>query len=405
LWLDSGPAFLRRYCQEYWLIISSCDPFVSSGTSYLQSAIGLLSFATGSLIMIGLTELSRRRTHRLQEFERVVQGLDEMIVVVDRDYRYLIANPAFLKYREMQKEQVLGHRADEVLNPEVFRSTVKPKMDEAFQGKVVRYEMQYQYLSMGPRDLSVSYFPIQGRHGVDRIAAILRDVTEKKRAATALKESEDRYRDLVEHSEDLVCTHDLAGNLLSVNPAPALVLGYTTSELLKIPMADLVAPEFRDQFGAYLGRIKTTGSDRGMLCVMTRTGERRIWKYSNTLRTEGVAQPIVRGMAHDITECMRAEACLRRSEHRYRMLFEKTIAGVAIVRMDGYVLDCNDAWAHILGYDSAKRFEDMRPASSISIRMIAPHCWMNYTAPAHCKAGRCNFDAKTAPESGSSSIR
>ena len=47
------------------------------------------------------------------------------------------------------------------------------------------------------------------------------------------------------------------------------------------------------------------------MAVMTRSGERRIWEYHNTLRTEGVASPIVRGMAHDVTEQKRAEKLAR----------------------------------------------------------------------------------------------
>jgi len=106
-----------------------------------------------------------------------------------------------------------------------------------------------------------------------------------KRAERALRESEDRYRDLVEHSEDLVCTHDLEGNLLSVNPAPARLLGYEVAEFLKIPMRDLIAPEYRVLFDEYLARIKVSGADKGLLCAMTRSGEYRIWEYNNTLRT------------------------------------------------------------------------------------------------------------------------
>lgn len=174
-----------------------------------------------------------------------------------------------------------------------------------------------------------------------------------RQATEALIESEDRYRDLVEHSEDLVCTHDLEGNLLSVNPAPARVLGYDVAELLRTPMRNLVAPDFREKFDAYLERMKAAGSDKGVLCVVTKSGDRRLWQYSNTLRTKGVAFPIVRGMAHDITERKRAEAAFRSSEQRYRTLFEKTVAGVGIVSLGGRILDCNDAMARMFGYQTA----------------------------------------------------
>jgi formate hydrogenlyase transcriptional activator len=184
-----------------------------------------------------------------------------------------------------------------------------------------------------------------------------RAVLRIRQATEALIESEDRYRDLVEHSEDLVCTHDLQGKLLSVNPAPARVLGYRVGELLQMPMRDLLAPEFRKEFDAYLERMKTVGADRGILCVLTKGGDRRLWQYSNTLRTTGVPSPIVRGMAHDITERKRAETAFRASEQRYRTLFEKTVAGVGIVSLGGVILDCNDAWARMFGYKAAA---DMR---------------------------------------------
>jgi PAS domain S-box-containing protein len=59
-------------------------------------------------------------------------------------------------------------------------------------------------------------------------------------------------------------------------------------------------------------------------------------------------------MAHDVTERRRAELALRSSEQRYRQLFEKNVAGVAICSAAGQVLDCNDAWARILGYERAE---------------------------------------------------
>ena len=127
-------------------------------------------------------------------------------------------------------------------------------------------------------------------------------LAELDRIQRALQENEDWYQDLVEHSHDLLCIHDLAGRLLAVNPAPARQLGYSVDELLQIPMRELIPPELHPEFDSYLEQIARTGESRGLLTVLTRSGERRIWEYHNTLRTEGVASPIVRGMAHDVTE-------------------------------------------------------------------------------------------------------
>src|SRR5258708_23292989 len=95
----------------------------------------------------------KRYEKRLQEYQRVVEGLDEMIVVIDRHYRYLIANHAYLKFRGMEREQVVGHHVPDVVGKEVFETIVKEKMDECFKGKVIRYELQYEFPNLGQRDI------------------------------------------------------------------------------------------------------------------------------------------------------------------------------------------------------------------------------------------------------------
>ncbi len=106
--------------------------------------------------------------------------------MVDRNYRYLIANRKFLAMRGMTKEQVLGRSAADVLSKGAFEAVIKEKLDECFRGKVVRYEMKYSYPELGEREILVSYFPIEGPDGIDRAACILHDITERKKAEEAL---------------------------------------------------------------------------------------------------------------------------------------------------------------------------------------------------------------------------
>jgi PAS domain S-box-containing protein len=221
----------------------------------------------------------------------------------------------------------------------------------------------------------------------------------------ALQENEDWYQDLVEHSKDLLCIHDLEGRLLSVNPAPARVLGYSVEEILQIPMRELIALEFREQFDVYLSQIERCGEASGLMAVMTRSGERRIWEYHNTLRREGVATPIVRGLAHDVTEQKRAErqACeaseatvqdiaerrraeeaLRRSEESYRMFVSQSSEGIfrddleppipidlpedeLIHRFlhDTVMVECNAAMALLYGFSSGEELQGVHMSERV----------------------------------------
>lgn len=210
--------------------------------------------------------------------------------------------------------------------------------------------------------VSLTASPIRNSEGtVVGACEIAREITKLKRAGDALREGEDRCRDLVEHSQDLLCTHDLSGKLLSCNLASTRILGYEVAELLEIPMRELIAPEYRQQFDAYLARIKTVGRDKGLMAVITRTGERRVWEY-NTLRTEGVPSPIVRGIAHDITERIIAQRELLESEERFRQLVEN-IREVFYLRNvpSRHFLYVSPAYEQVWGRTCQSLYED--PAS------------------------------------------
>src|ERR1017187_4179394 len=78
-----------------------------------------------------------------------------------------------------------------------------------------------------------------------------------------LEENQDWYRDLVEHSQDLLTVHDLDGRILSVNPVPARLLGYSVKEMLQKRLRDFIDPRFLAEHDAYLREIKRTGASSG----------------------------------------------------------------------------------------------------------------------------------------------
>lgn len=148
------------------------------------------------------------------------------------------------------------------------------------------------------------------RRGVRRIG-VTQDITEQVESTRALLESEEKYRDLVENSHDLICTHDLEGRVTWMNELPAQILGYSRDHLIGHRIPELLAPETSDQFSEYIDQISRYGVATGVMQLIARSGERRYWEYRNTLRTHGTGSPIVRGVAHDITERKLAQKALR----------------------------------------------------------------------------------------------
>src|SRR5215469_7819019 len=203
-----------------WGSIHGRGPF--NGSTALSNMLSLqlfLLFATiPFMVLAALVEERKLAEDKLREYERAVEGSEEMIAVVDREYHYLIANDKFLDMRKMTKEQVVGHLAREVLNEGVFDAVVKEKLDECFQGKVVRYETKYLYAELGERDVSVSYFPIEGASGVDRAACIMQDITDRKQVEEALAGISRRLIDAQEQERTRIARelHDDIGQRLSL---------------------------------------------------------------------------------------------------------------------------------------------------------------------------------------------
>lgn len=187
-----------------------------------------------------------------------------------------------------------------------------------------------------------------------------RSRTALARLTGALRETEERYRDLIENVHDLICAHDLEGRILFANRASAELLGYSPGELTKKNIRDVLAPEVRDQFPAYLAAIKRDGAASGLMRVQTRNGERRTLEYRNSLRAAGRVQSIVRGVARDITERRRTEAALRKSQERLAFLLQASPAVIYTAKASGDfgATFVSENVTQKTGYDAREFIED-----------------------------------------------
>lgn len=298
-----------------------------------------------------VTERKRAEEH-LREYEKVVEGLEEMIVVVDRNYHYLIANRAYLEYRGLQPEQLIGRQVGDVLNPGVFEHELKRRMDKCFEGEIVIFEMKYTYPKLGERDLLISFLPIEGTNGVDRLACVLQDITDRKRAEKALRDSETRYRLLFERNPAGVYRCTLDGKLLDVNDAFARIFGYSSrDDLLKYPITHFY---FRPE-----ERPSLLDSLREQSCLMEHEfcGRHRdgtpLWVLSNMafVAGENGAPDILEGTFIDVTARKSAEDALQHSEAQLRAFIGNAPYGIFRCAGKSF-LSANPALVKMLGYTS-----------------------------------------------------
>jgi PAS domain S-box-containing protein len=141
----------------------------------------------------------------------------------------------------------------------------------------------------------------------------------QKTGVPALRDNEEHYRDLVENSFDLMCTHDFDGLILSVNLASARTLGYEPHEIVNRNIREFLSPQSYQEFDAFLAAIHKQSIFKGFLRLLTKSGETRIWRFTSTVKSDGAQARFVRGAAHDVTDILQAQKALRRSEERLRV--------------------------------------------------------------------------------------
>jgi diguanylate cyclase (GGDEF)-like protein/PAS domain S-box-containing protein len=127
--------------------------------------------------------------------------------------------------------------------------------------------------------------------------------------------SERRFRKLFQYSLGHICTHDLEGNLLSVNPAAAKALGFAVAELLGRNFIEFMPSSQRARFAEYLQRIVANRTDSGVIQLTAADGAPHTWQYHNVLDDEG-DEPYVLGHSQDITERLLHEKQLREQSLR-----------------------------------------------------------------------------------------
>ena len=179
----------------------------------------------------------------------------------------------------------------------------------------------------------------------DRIKRAIRE----HRAEQALRESEERFHHIFDHANDAIVISDLEGRILDVNEQTCRVSGFGREELIGRILESEVGAKTAVPMSTLIKEVVEKGCARFETLYRTKGGQ--------SIATEVVASLIsyngrgaILSVVRDITERKRAEDAVRKSEARFRTIFDKAEVGIAAVSLDGRPIDFNDKLVEMLGY-------------------------------------------------------
>ncbi len=241
-------------------------------------------------------------------------------------------------------------RADENRVPRSFRILLRSPDDIAVLERAPWWTLRFTLWALGGMGgiiLGALAWVTGLKRQVDEQTGVVREWL--RREAT-LKE---QYRELFENARDMIYTTNLEGSFTSLNRMGEQVTGYSREEALGSQVTEIAAPEHREAIQKNM-EITIAGEASPPLEVeiVAKDGRRVPIEVSTRVIDQDGKPVAVQGIARDITERKRAGEALRQSEERYRLLFERNLAGVYRTSLDGRILDCNEACAHMFGYAS-----------------------------------------------------
>ena len=332
-------------------------PAQSNALSVLSRQVITRLELNGRIRQIERAARARQRVESALTVERnfvsaVLDTVGALVVVFDTAGRIVRFNRACENASGYDFPTLVGRYAWDKLIPEED-IPVAVEQFESLRAGALPAVFENQWLNRNGTLRRIAWSATALRDTQGQVAFIIAtgiDVTVQRAAEATLRESEARYRQLVEGSLGMVCTHDLNGTLLSININGAESLGRTFDEMVGHPLAEFVQLEHRRGVSSYLRQVTETGEAQGLLHLVHADGSIRIIAYRNKLIDVPDRAPYILGIGVDISEQIRVEGRLRTLTRQSDSILESVGDGIFGIDLDGNVTVVNSAAAQMLGY-------------------------------------------------------
>ena len=326
-----------------------------------RQPVFFLPVAILSLGVIALVISQARRKRRFDAalrrsealYRSVVEDQSELIMRFLPDGTRSFVNGAYCRYFGVSASEVIGTNFFSSLSDE-HKQRVRSKLSSLTPGSPVATDEHCSVGSGGETrwhqwtDRAV--FDERGR--VVEFQGVGQDVTERKQVESALRESEELYRKLVDASPDAISVIDLSGSLTFSSQRALGLFGETTHQVIGRNIIEWVAPEEREKAAANLGLLLETGEIRDTEYVLLRRGGVRFAAEINAaaIRTSDGSPKGIILVTRDVTERKRSEESMRILAHTMQGISE--IA--TITDLEDRITFVNDAFVRTYGYQRSE---------------------------------------------------
>jgi PAS domain S-box-containing protein len=288
-------------------------------------------------------------------YEQILNNVPGSIAVLNPQRKYIFVNPVAVSDTEVRK-WLIGKNDEEYCQyrnkpmslaetrKKVFEKVVSSKREVEWEEKFVSgSRTEYHLRKMYPVFDATGMLEIVISYGVD--------ITERKKIEEQIAVGQKRYKDIFNYSQAWICSHDLNGKLLSINPAACQILEFEATDLIGHTIDSLMPEKVKQEFKQqYLHKIATEGKADGIMRILNRHGKTLFLLYQNYLVNEPDSEPYVIGFAQNITQRIYAEEALKRSEEKYRGIIENINLGMLEIDPDEKIIYANQRFCEMSGY-------------------------------------------------------